>query len=474
MKILKSRGTILLDFLLVVIVSITILLSILTFFNIKTRRSNAMEYISEKSEYILRLIMNDAKKGIDRGYYESLDKQVKSLLKDSDESLDKIFLQKVKDDIYLETVYSSDKKAKKVVKVEDLDKIFKDKRAIRGDSINAEQKHVYNYITPIYEDEELIGVLNIITSLEETDAVFRKKMIRDMIITIIILIIMISITTYMLLKRIYNPIQKIKEEIQKIKEGDITYQVKINVNNELETIFREIGDLKNSLLDNTIGDRFAHPITGLQGLMHTIEILDEKLEEDSFFGVLSFTIRDLDPYVLEYGFANGENVLRVVSHMFQENLQFDQITDYKLTHVRENQFLLFMDPEETSDFGKRMVQEFDKEMVPLYNNKKGTITFKNKLGEEIDYPMMSLLVIGFTNKIRGEITKFKDLEDKILEIEKLNYDVKEGSQYIEYDDFKKGLGNDQNENNKEKEKTKDEEAEIETDDDLLDGLADVQ
>jgi len=463
----KRKTTILLDFLLVVIITITILISMLTYFNIKTGYKILHNELSKRSEYIVRILNEDVENAIKRSNFYKLNNLIEKLLgKNGD--IYKIMIQKLVKEDELEIIYSNQKEEiGNILKIKNLNSRFLEEKVLKGESRH-EDITTYDYIYPMMENEKIIGVLNIVISLKEVKKYSKKMMIGNLIISIISLIIIIAVTTIMLMKRIYNPINKIREEVRKIKEGEISYEINLNVHNELESLAEEIDDLKGSVWERTLEDRFAHPITGLPGLMSVIEKINEMIEKDKFFGLLSLELKNTEPYILSYGLANGEDILRFISQLIQETLESQKIEKKVLTQVRENHFILIMGPDEIKKVGEEIVKKFDKEVLSLYGEEEnsGYISFKNKKGEDKKYPIMSVTIVGLDNKIRGELLTYKDVEDRIMEIEKEYYEVQEGSLYINYEEGKNTKRVEPKKENKEKK--------IETDDDLLSGLEEME
>ncbi|BDU50006.1 HAMP domain-containing protein [Haliovirga abyssi] len=475
----KRRSSILIDFLLGVIISVAVLISIITFFNIKSTQKAALKSASQSTRYLTLALENNAKKSILYDDTTDFINSINSILKTEKDKIYEIDLYKLSTKDSLKILYSTSKdktgKTLKSIGVKDT----LEKSSLLEGAGEHEGLRTYDYILTIKNRNKAIGALNISLSLDYLNKASGNMLKVDIILAIISILFIVAITSLMLYKRIYKPINQLIKEVGKIREGEVTYEVDVKVNNELKSLAEEINEMKSSIWENNLEDRFANPITGLPGLIHAIEIIEDKIDNDEFFAVLSISIKNVEPYVLYYGLANGENILRFATQLIKELLIEKKIDGYSLAQMRENHYMLVTKPEVVDDIAQELLEKFDNEVFSLYreDENQGYIKFTNKNGDEIHYSMMSVTMVSVNNKIRGEINTYKDIEDRILKVEKSYYDTKEGSVYIPYDEYLKTdnvstkkeneLAEDITEEPKEKT-----EEDLETDD-LLEGLEDL-
>lgn len=477
----KRRSSILIDFLLGVIISVAFLISVITVFNIKFTKSSALKAASQSTRYLILALQNNAKKSILNDDITDLRNSINEVLKTEKDRIYEIDLYKIKTKDSLLILYSTTKeKNRKVLKSIGVKNILEKNTILEGEGKHGGIK-TYDYILTLKDRDKAIGALNISISLSLLNKESGSILKIDILLAIVSILFIVAITSLMLYKRIYKPINQLIKEVAKIRDGEVTYEVNVKVNNELSLLAEEINGMKSAIWENNLEDRFANPITGLPGLIHSIEIIEDKIDNDEFFAVLSLSIKNVEPYVLYYGLANGENILRFATQLIKELLIEKKIDDYSLAQIRENHYMLVTKPEFVDEIAEELLDKFDNEVFTLYreNENQGYIKFTNKNGEEIHYSMMSIEMVSVNNKIRGEINTYKDIEDRILEVEKAYYDTKEGSLYIPYDEYLKADKGSEKEENGLVEEIKEEGAEENAEDldsetdDLLEGLEDL-
>lgn len=454
----KRRSSILIDFLLVVILTVMIMVSIMTYFNIIFQKKAVLKEVSNNSKYISLTVKQLAMNAIENGEVEPFRKNLELLLTKEKGKIYEIALYKIKDDNNAEVIYSSvSENIGSVIENKGLKELLGAEEFIEGENIH-EKVHTYDYIYSLKKEKEvqnvhqeekkeekaeteIAGVMSVIVSMKEFDEANKGLMLVNMITAILAIVLIIVITTLMLLNRIYNPITQLIKELRKIIDGEINYEVSLSVNNELSLLAEEINEMKSHIWESTMENRLASPITGLPGLMHSIENINDKIYNDEFFGVLAITLRNLEPFVLKYGFTKGEEVLRLMADIVQETLKETKITDGKLSQMKENTFLIVLKPEETTEVAWKIIDKFQVDIMSLFGEEEmqnGKINLVTSEGVGTEHSLLNILISGMTNKVRGEIKSYKDVEDKIIASEVEYAESNDESQFIICDEINKG------------------------------------
>ncbi len=427
------RVTILVDFLLAIVIIMSIFIFVITKYNVTTRKKDLLLEVSNTSKYISLALTDIAKDAILYNNSEEFGRNIKSLITNGENFIYQIDLKKISNDNIIEIIYSTnDAQTGNILEIPNIKSKLLQNPVVEGENVYKEGEmniHTYDYISVLTSESEPIGTMNIIFRLDRIDEGSKKSFINNIAIAIGALISMIVFTTVMLLARIYNPITKLIHEVRKIKEGEIAHEVTININNELKILADEINEMKASIWENNLNDRLSNPITGLPGLIHAIEKINENIENDEFFAIISIGVNNTEPYVLQYGMASGDDILRLVVQAVEEVMNEFKIEEYSFFHVRETKFYLIINPENAKEIVAKIAAKFDEQVINLYKNKPQdkNIKIKSIDGKENIYAMLGVNVIGVSNQIRGEIKNYKHAEDKILEVEKSYYNSKGGS-----------------------------------------------
>lgn len=433
MKI-KFKNTILLDFLLGTIIVITILFSMLTFSNISNQKNAIINSMSENISSQSTILKSIAKETIKYGNIRYMQNMLTTLYENSIADINKLTVYKFEDDNKIKILSTTDyqKLGEYLENDKMIEELKKEKLILRTEIDN--KIEYYKYIFPLYEEDRLLGAFEYVITSESMEMGYKKALVSNISIAIIGLVIIIIFTTLLLYFRIYMPITELTKEVRKIKDGQLSYDVKIRVNNELGDLAKEINLMKTSIWENSLENRMANPLTGLKGLMETIELINEKIENGEMFGVISIYLKNIEPYRIKYGLNSSEAVITIALDTVQNIIEELNISEYALTQLSENNFIFLCMPEITEDFSKKFVNDFDIEILSLYKQKSenGMIKLTSKDSEEKTYPMVIAQLGILINIGDMELKNYKDIEDKILDIEEAYYEIKENSFYVMY------------------------------------------
>lgn len=469
---MKKKGTIILDFLMFVIIAIVITVAVITYLNIKEMNNSYRREIGSIVKYTMLIISPTAQKSIEDGKTEKLEEIAETIMDGEDNKVLRIAVSRFGYDSETRVIFSTDKNeiGKKINREEF--KGNKDKEvAIESQGYSEEKIPVYKYSRVIPG----MGIIDLDLSLTGITNDFKKAFIMNIITGLIAVIIALIFTTYVLMKKIYNPIQELREEIKKIKDGEVAYQVNLNTNNELSDLASEINSMKDYIWEKSFSDKFSHPVTGLPGLINQIERISDKIEKDDYFAVLNISVENFEKYVIRSGFVKGEDYLRTLFNMIMDTLNKNKIQGYECFQTRENTISIILPVESAEAVGKEIVTKFNEEIVNIYelvkvpsadsDSDEETI-IKNIEGKEIVYPKTRLIVGVIKNSTRGEIVSYKDMEDKIIEIETLYAGIKGKSVCVTAGDLNYSTANEtESESSSKSDKGSD---------DLLEGLDEIK
>ena len=140
-------------------------------------------------------------------------------------------------------------------------------------------------------------------------------------------------------------------------------------------------------------------------------------------------IENFEKYVLRAGFVKGEDYIRTVYNMIVDIFNEQKITDYECYQIRENSIAIVLNTENAENIGKEIASKFEDSVIPMYEvvpvkdgsgaEENNQIIINNIEGKENVYTRTKLIISVINNENNGEITSYKDIEDKILEIETL-------------------------------------------------------
>ncbi len=470
----KFKNTILFDFLLGVIVVLSLLIGVSTYINISNQKSSIIDRMSENISsqgIILRELGKDA---INYGDLSRNQEILMKLYENSISDIYKLSIYKFEEEIPMIISSTDYESIGEVLEGEELYKRLMEKPILMN-IINEEKNEYYEYyeyIFAIKDEGELIGAFEYVITSKIINSTHKKALISNIMLASVALILIIVFTTLLLYYRIYAPILTLIKEVRKIKNGEIAYDVKLNVKNELGDLADEINMMKSSIWASSLENRMANPLTGLMGLLDTIEVANDKIEKGEMFGVVSINLKNITPYKIKYGLNSGEDIIRLTLEIIEKTIELLNIGENNLTQIGDNHFLMLLMPEFTEEFAKNFTADFDTEILSLYKDRSedGVVKLVNIEEEEKAYPLIVAEVGVLNNTGDMEFKDYKDIEEKILEIEEKFYEKKDESFYVMY--TKDGLK--QNKNGEEEISEMEQEAEdLELEENLLSGLEDL-
>lgn len=424
---MSKKGTIILDFLMFVITATVIAVAVITYLNIKEIKKSYMRELNTKVSDIL-FIFDNISENVNRENDEYFKNMAENIVKKNSSTIYSISIGKLSGDSELEIIDSTNKEENgKIENFNGIKKILeRDKESAR--QIAIEKLQIYEYLRVVNDGR----VLSIKISLQNAVNEFRKAFILNVAVAICAIIFMVGFTTYILLNKIYKPIQRLREEIKKIEDGEVAYELNLDVNNELNDLAHEINDMKDRLWEKSFSDKFSHPVTGLPGLITEIEYAADIIDRKEKFGIVNITIKNFENYILRAGLVKGEDYLRNLYNMIEECLAEKGVRGHRMFQTRENSIAIFTNAENAIDIGKAIAERFDSEFILNYEaiavdkseNIDTDIKIKNIKGEEIEYPCTRLMITVILNTAEEQVEGYREIEGRILKTETLYNGVK--------------------------------------------------
>jgi GGDEF domain-containing protein len=202
---------------------------------------------------------------------------------------------------------------------------------------------------------------------------------------------------------ISSSINKLREATTHIAEGNFNYDPRINTDDEignLSAAFLAMGKrlvkLEEMYLD-------ASPLTRLPGGIAIENALKRRLESRQ---PIAFCVIDLDNFKAfndHYGYAHGNEVIKETARIIEVAAKAKGLPEDFIGHVGGDDFVVITTPEYMREISSEIIQRFD-ERVPLFydeeDRKNGFILGKNRQGEEMTFPLMTISIAIVTNEQR--------------------------------------------------------------------------
>ncbi len=150
-------------------------------------------------------------------------------------------------------------------------------------------------------------------------------------------------------------------------------------------------------------NRWANPLTGLRGNLEIQADLNSRIALDEKFAVLYTDLDNFKAYNDVYGFASGDRAIKLNADILLDNVSlFGHARDF-IGHIGGDDFVIITVPKCAEKIAEGIIADFDKKILDLYSKEdieKGHITTTDRLGNSIDFPIMSISIGIVSNVIR--------------------------------------------------------------------------
>ncbi len=201
------------------------------------------------------------------------------------------------------------------------------------------------------------------------------------------------------------------DKIKGLKDGANDYLVKPYSNEEL--LLR----VKN-VLEWSKQQKQANPLTGFAGNKAIEKELQRRIENEESFAFLYMDIDNFKAYNDYYGYQKGDESILFLADIIKESINtLGGTTDF-VGHIGGDDFVIITAPDRAEFIARHIIDEFDKGSLVLMKEediRRGYLEIKNRLGERIRVPLMSLtiaLVVNEGNRL-GHFAQVSDIASEL-------------------------------------------------------------
>src|SRR5665213_1478895 len=174
--------------------------------------------------------------------------------------------------------------------------------------------------------------------------------------------------------------------------------------------------------DNFYADAKRHmrlqPVSGLPDNFFIQGEIERRLEEGEKIAVIYVDLENFRHYNQRYGYAKGDRLLKFVAlTLFDKLREMGNPSDFA-GHLGSDDFVLLTSPDRFRAICGEVIRSFDRLILQYYDKEdreKGRIFMKNRKGEEVSYPVMSIRLSVITNEHR-DLSHFVQINDLAWEL----------------------------------------------------------
>jgi diguanylate cyclase (GGDEF)-like protein len=177
----------------------------------------------------------------------------------------------------------------------------------------------------------------------------------------------------------------------------------------------------NSQIIKTKVLKKINPLTELPGQTQLQEEISARLNGEKLFNLFFFDIKGFAKYNKAYGFEQGNQVIKFLSNIIQEEVDKVGVLNSVAYHLGGDDFAVLMEPGPAEEMSRNIINRFDEQISTFYNDEdrnRGGMVIPNRRGILEQWPVMTLAIGIVSNEERT----IKDwLEAEVIGFEVLRY-----------------------------------------------------
>lgn len=231
-------------------------------------------------------------------------------------------------------------------------------------------------------------------------------------LTVIAIIIGNLFLGFILLKTVVWPIEVLNGATKEIASGNLDLKVNIDTNDEIQELGDTFNEMTIALKKMKERAENANPLTKLPGNNVIREEVENRIKRGQKFVAIHVDLDNFKAFNDRYGIAKGDEVIRFTSKALEGAIKLrGNVSDF-IGHEGGDDFFLITTPDKVDGVTKQIISEFDSNIKGFYSEedkKTGYILEKDRRGELVKFPIMTISMAGVTNQLRpissyGELT----------------------------------------------------------------------
>lgn len=208
---------------------------------------------------------------------------------------------------------------------------------------------------------------------------------------------------FILLKTVVWPIEILNSATKEIASGNLDLKVSINTGDEIQELGDTFNEMTVALKKMKEKAENANPLTKLPGNNVIREEVESRIARGNKFVAMHLDLDNFKVYNDRYGIAKGDEVIKFTCNVLEGAIKSRGNTGDFLGHEGGDDFFLITTPEKADAVAQQIISEFDSKIKNFYSEedqKAGFILERDRRGELIKFPVMTISMAGVTNQTR--------------------------------------------------------------------------
>ncbi|MCX5666580.1 MAG: diguanylate cyclase [Candidatus Omnitrophica bacterium] len=223
---------------------------------------------------------------------------------------------------------------------------------------------------------------------------------------------------FVLLKTVVWPIEVLNAATKEIASGNLDLKVAIKTNDEIQELGETFNEMTIALKRMKERAENANPLTKLPGNNIIREEVENRLKRGNKFVAVHLDLDNFKAYNDRYGISKGDEVIKFTSRMLDGAIKSCGNAGDFLGHEGGDDFFIITTPDKADAVTKKVIHDFDSEIRGFYSREDldtGYIIEKDRRGETVKFPLMTISMAGVTNQLRP-ISSYAELTNIAVSI----------------------------------------------------------
>lgn len=175
----------------------------------------------------------------------------------------------------------------------------------------------------------------------------------------------------------------------------------------------------------------ANPLTGLPGNVSILREAERRLASAVPFAIAHLDIDNFKPFNDKYGFARGDEVLRMTARILTNVLGTIDGRDVFIGHVGGDDFIFILPPKLVDRACREVLDNFDVIVANFYDDEdraRGAIQSVDRQGRPQEFPLMTCS-IGVIDTTQTPVRHLADISARAAEVKRFAKSLP-GSNYL--------------------------------------------
>lgn len=167
--------------------------------------------------------------------------------------------------------------------------------------------------------------------------------------------------------------------------------------------YRELLSRVRNTLRRIDRNRWANPLTGLQGNLEVQSEINHRIAKKGLFSILYLDLDNFKAFNDVYGFSSGDTAIKLCADTIADNVRLFGTPGDFIGHIGGDDFVVLTVPQNADAICENIIKDFDHKILSLYSEydkAKGYITTIDRQGQSTKYPIMSISIAVVSNENR--------------------------------------------------------------------------